>query len=66
MGNAIQISRKSQSAYIYKGNNRGNNVTDEQNVLTQTGAKMKNRPFDPVIPFPALLLRSTEKGTAAL
>ena len=47
MGNAIQISRKSQSAYIYKGNNRGNNVTDEQNVLTQTGAKRRIGPSIP-------------------
>lgn len=34
MGNAIQISRKSQSAYIYKGNNRGDDVADEQQDLT--------------------------------
>ena len=47
MGNAIQISRKSQSAYIYKGNNRGDDVTDEQNVLTQIGAEGKTGPSIP-------------------
>lgn len=46
-GNAIQISRNSQSAYIYKGNNRGNDVTDEQNVLTQTGAERGTGPSIP-------------------
>ncbi|WP_298553976.1 carboxypeptidase-like regulatory domain-containing protein [uncultured Parabacteroides sp.] len=46
-GNAIQISRNSQSAYIYKGNNRGNDVTDEQNVLTQTGAEKGTGPSIP-------------------
>lgn len=46
-GNAIQISRKSQSAYIYKGNNRGNDVTDEQNVLTQIGSEKKTGPSVP-------------------
>jgi hypothetical protein len=47
MGNAIQISRKSQSAYIYKGNNRGDDVTDEQNILTQIGAEGKTGPSIP-------------------
>ena len=32
--NAIQISRNSQSAYFYKGNNTGNNVKLEQTELT--------------------------------
>lgn len=31
---AIQISRKSQSAYLYKGNNTGHDVSGEQNSLT--------------------------------
>ena len=47
IGNAIQISRKSQSAYIYKGNNRGDDVTDEQNVLTSIHAEEKTGPSLP-------------------
>ncbi|MDR1556378.1 MAG: TonB-dependent receptor [Tannerellaceae bacterium] len=31
--NAMQLSRRSQSAYLYKGNNTGNDVTEEQNIL---------------------------------
>lgn len=32
--NALQISRKSQSSYIYKTNNTGHDITDENKVLT--------------------------------
>lgn len=47
MGNALQLSRKSQSAYIYKGNNRGKDVTDEQNVLTQNSLERQSGPALP-------------------
>ncbi|MDR1879850.1 MAG: TonB-dependent receptor [Tannerellaceae bacterium] len=38
--NAMQLSRQSQSAYLYKGNNAGNDVSEEQSVLSlnDTGA----------------------------
>lgn len=36
-GDLFQISRKSQSAYLYKGNNTGLDVTEEQAVLTRAG-----------------------------
>ncbi|MCD7713208.1 MAG: TonB-dependent receptor, partial [Firmicutes bacterium] len=33
---ALQISRKSQSAYLYKGNNTGQDVSGEQDRLTES------------------------------
>lgn len=33
-GDALQLGRKSQSIYLYKGNNKGEDVTGEQNILT--------------------------------
>jgi hypothetical protein len=33
--NAMQLSRQSQSAYLYKGNNTGEDVTAEQNLLAE-------------------------------
>lgn len=35
---ALQIGRKSQAAYVYKGNNTGNDVTEELASLTRNGA----------------------------
>lgn len=35
---ALQIGRKSQAAYVYKGNNTGNDVTEELALLTRNGA----------------------------
>lgn len=34
--NAMQLGRHSQSAYLYKGNNAGQDVTEEQSVLPET------------------------------
>lgn len=46
-GDALQISRKSQSAYLYKGNNRGKDVTDEQTILTTGSFQNRNGPAIP-------------------
>lgn len=35
---ALQIGRKSQAAYVYKGNNTGNDATEELALLARTGA----------------------------
>lgn len=45
-GDAFQIHRKSQSAYLYKGNNTGQDVMEEQAIL--------GRPSDTEEPEPAL------------
>ncbi|MCM0720786.1 TonB-dependent receptor [Parabacteroides sp. W1-Q-101] len=39
--NAMQLSRKSQSVYLYKGNNTGNDVTDEQRSFRTEGEEKK-------------------------
>lgn len=41
---ALQLSRKSQSAYLYKGNNSGEDVTDEQQVLVEQSANQLSEP----------------------
>lgn len=46
-GNAFQLSRKSQSAYIYKGNNRGVDVVDENVTLFNYYAGMQPEPATP-------------------
>lgn len=43
-GNAIQISRNSQSAYFYKGNNDGSSTAQEQNELTSTTTTKTSEP----------------------
>ena len=45
--NAMQLSLKSQSAYLYKGNNTGNDVTDEQTLFQATDMEKK---YGPLIP----------------
>ena len=47
IGNAMQLSRGSQSIYLYKGNNTGGDVTEEQNVLTMNGREDKEGPSIP-------------------
>lgn len=44
---ALQLSRGSQSSYIYKGNNRGVDVTDEQLMLARFHS---NRLREPAVP----------------
>lgn len=46
-GNAFQLSRKSQSAYVYKGNNRGIDVMDENMQLFSNHAGMLPEPATP-------------------
>lgn len=46
-GNAMQLSRGSQSVYLYKGNNTGNDVTEEQTVLTLNSREKKAGPALP-------------------
>lgn len=46
-GDAIQLSRTSQSAYLYKGNNTGQDVTDEQMIQTPVSFEKKNGPAVP-------------------
>ena len=50
--NAIQISRNSQSAYFYKGNNTGSNMKSEQTDLTNPMEqdRLKEREASPFIP----------------
>ncbi|MDR2498853.1 MAG: TonB-dependent receptor, partial [Tannerellaceae bacterium] len=43
-GNAFQLSRSSQSAYFYKGNNAGHDVTDEQFVFFLNNAGQIREP----------------------
>lgn len=43
-GDLFQISRKSQSAYLYKGNNTGLDVTEEQAVLASAGKDNQTEP----------------------
>lgn len=47
IGNAMQLSRGSQSVYLYKGNNTGEDVTEEQNILTIHNRENKNGPVLP-------------------
>lgn len=42
--NALQLSRNSQSAYIYKGNNIGKDVTTEQKMLVSQGSLLLSEP----------------------
>lgn len=42
--NAMQLSRQSQSAYLYKGNNTGNDVTDEQTLFQTEDREKKQGP----------------------
>ncbi len=44
---AMQLNRSSQSAYLYKGNNRGQDVTDEQLQLFRTPAGQVQEPSVP-------------------
>lgn len=44
---ALQLSRKNQSTYGYKGNNRGADVTDEMNILTSASYNELMRPATP-------------------
>lgn len=44
---ALQISRSSQSAYLYKGNNTGQDVSDEQNTLTESPESRLSEPKVP-------------------
>lgn len=46
-GEALQINRKSQSAYLYKGNNHGKDVTAEQAILTSGSFENRNGPAVP-------------------
>lgn len=48
--NAIQISRKSQSAYFYKGNNTGDDVSLEQQDLTHSTTKTNKPSLHPFVP----------------
>lgn len=45
--NAMQLSRQSQSAYLYKGNNTGNDVTDEQTLFQTEDREKKQGPSLP-------------------
>lgn len=45
--NALQLSRGSQSAYIYKGNNTGNDVTTELMSLINQGSHLLTEPEIP-------------------
>lgn len=42
--NAMQLSRKSQSAYFYKGNNTGKDITEEQTLFQTPETEKKNGP----------------------
>lgn len=42
--NAMQLSRKSQSAYFYKGNNTGKDITEEQTLFQTSETEKKNGP----------------------
>lgn len=54
--NALQLSRNSQSAYIYKGNNIGEDVTNEQLMLVGRGSHLLQEPTVPsFISQPSLL-----------
>ena len=44
---ALQISRSSQSAYLYKGNNTGQDVSGEQNTLTESPEPRLSEPKIP-------------------
>ncbi|WP_455636251.1 TonB-dependent receptor [Parabacteroides sp.] len=44
---ALQISRKSQSAYLYKGNNTGLDVSGEQSILTESSDSPLSEPVPP-------------------
>ena len=44
---ALQISRSSQSAYLYKGNNTGQDVSGEQNTLTESPESRLSEPKVP-------------------
>lgn len=46
-GDALQLGRKSQSVYLYKGNNKGEDVTLEQNMLTAASFEHTNGPSVP-------------------
>lgn len=45
--NAMQLSRNSQSVYIYKGNNLGKDLTTEQMNLITTGSALLKEPAMP-------------------
>lgn len=42
--NAMQLSHKSQSAYFYKGNNTGKDITEEQTLFQTPEIEKKNGP----------------------
>jgi len=44
---ALRLSRKSQSSYIYKGNNRGIDVTDEQRMMVDFSSSRLREPSTP-------------------
>lgn len=46
-GDALQLGRKSQSVYLYKGNNKGEDVTAEQTILTPASFENTNGPAVP-------------------
>lgn len=53
--NAMQLSRKSQSIYLYKGNNTGNDVTDEQKLFrTENEEKKYGQPLPEFLKQPLL------------
>lgn len=45
--NGMQLSRKSQSAYLYKGNNTGKDLTNEQILFRTEDTEKRNGPLPP-------------------
>jgi hypothetical protein len=55
-GNALQLSRKSQSAYIFKGNNTGNDVSNEQmTFFVNRLGQMEETAVNPFLKQPSLM-----------
>lgn len=59
--NAMQLSRRSQSAYIYKGNNHGTDVTDENLLLFRRQAGRMQEPDIPAILAPPSITAPLKK-----
>lgn len=45
--NGMQLSRNSQSAYLYKGNNTGHDLSNEQMLFNREETEKKNGPLPP-------------------
>lgn len=60
--NAMQLSRKSQSAYIYKGNNTGKDITTEHYLFRNVSLlRIPDPTLSPFIPLPSFSSTLKEK-----